>query len=240
MSTSHQAALRAGVLSALITAGCASNVSPALSSRNHDVGFASGTLELRGTLVVPGGEGRHPAVVLVHGSGPIDRDSAMTGQLGMGFGCSISVFTELAEALSDAGYVVLRYDKRSCGPFNRCADNGYPEPSPDLTVNAFVDDAAAAIEWLAAREEVDPQRIYLVGHSQGGSFAPRLLTDVATLRGAVLLAAPHRPIDQVMATQLASCRASRTRRPASASVTSLGSPRATSDATSTMRSSNRS
>jgi dienelactone hydrolase len=121
----------------------------------------------------------------------------------MKFGCSVELFEELADGLEAAGFVVLRYDKRTCGPFNECADNGYPFPSLMHVIDDLVKDAAAGVRWLATQPDVDASRIYVVGHSEGGQLVPRLLTDVAELRGGVMLAAPFNPIDTVMLGQVA-------------------------------------
>lgn len=191
-------------LASLVAAGgCAGSAhGGALGAGSTDVHFASGNLWLKGTVQVPDGPGRHPAVVLVHGSGPQSRDSAMAGQLAMSFGCSIELWDELADGLEDAGFVVLRYDKRTCGPFNDCADNGYPWPSVTHVIDDLVDDAAAGARWLSRQAVVDPARIYVVGHSEGGQLVPRLLTDVAELRGGVMLAAPFNSIDAVLEGQV--------------------------------------
>ncbi|MEZ4314925.1 MAG: hypothetical protein R3F14_43480 [Polyangiaceae bacterium] len=63
---------------------------------------------------------RVPAVVIVHGSGPMSRDGVMRGQIGLGFGFELPVYKRLAEALTARGYAVYRYDKRTCGSFNDC------------------------------------------------------------------------------------------------------------------------
>jgi dipeptidyl aminopeptidase/acylaminoacyl peptidase len=183
--------------------GCASQHDASDPGRNEAVEFVGGDLTLKGTLELPEGAAEHrwPAVVLVHGSGPVSRDAPMNQQLAMSFGCTIRVFAELSHALAAAGYAVLRYDKRTCGPFNGCAQNGYPRPSNDMTVDQLVDDASAALTWMAERDDIDSERIFLVGHSKGATFAPRLIERHPTLAGAVLLAGPYRPIDETMVYQ---------------------------------------
>jgi dienelactone hydrolase len=170
----------------------------------RDVAFTSGSLQLQGTLQVPE-EGRKawPAVVLLHGAGPHSREMELSGQVAMAFGCSISLFEELADGLEAAGFAVLRYDKRTCGPFNDCADNGYPFPSLMHVVGDLAKDAAAGVQWLAKQPDVDASRIYVVGHSEGGQLVPRLLTDVPELRAGVMLATPYNPIDVVILGQVA-------------------------------------
>ncbi|HEY0838563.1 MAG TPA: hypothetical protein VGD74_00110, partial [Vulgatibacter sp.] len=130
---------------ALLLASCASgpSVRDEASVASRDVTFASHGLELLGTITLPSRlDGPAPAVVLVHGSGPNARDEVMRGQMNMGFGFDLPVFRELAEGFSNAGYVVLRFDKRSCGPFNGCADNGYPMPDPDMRLGVLLDDVS--------------------------------------------------------------------------------------------------
>jgi len=179
--------------------GPASRAVPELESR--EVSFASHGLELKGTLTLPEGDGPAPAVILVHGSGPNSRDELARGQLNMAFGFDIPVFRELAEGLSRAGYVVLRFDKRSCGPFNGCAENGYPMPDPDMRLQVLLDDVSAGIDHLLAQPEVDRDRVFAVGHSEGGVFVPALMTMRQEVKAGVMLAANYRPLDEIVAQQ---------------------------------------
>jgi dienelactone hydrolase len=119
----------------------------------------------------------------------------------------VPVFDELSDALAREGYAVLRYDKRTCGKFNGCADNAHPLPSADITIDVLIDDAAAALAWLGARPEVDPKRLVVVGHSQGAVFVPALAHRVDGLVAGVMLAPTHQPIDAVIAQQLADSKA---------------------------------
>ncbi len=110
---------------------------------------------LPGTLTLPKHAQRVPAIVLVHGSGPNDRDET----IGV-----LKPFKDLAWGLGRRGIAVLRYDKRT-----RVA------PAGVRTEKEEVDDGAhAAVALLLARPEVDPTRIALLGHSQGGALAPRI------------------------------------------------------------------
>jgi uncharacterized protein len=163
---------------------------------SREVAFTSGDLELSGTLRLPAGDNA-PGVILIHGSGPNSRDEVIAGQLNMGFGFEIPVFSELADALQQAGFAVLTYDKRTCGPFNGCADNGYPLPGDDLMIGDFIADVEAAIAFLRDQPEIDPSRISVAGHSQGAEFIPVLLQADPQLASGVMLAGPYRPIDQI-------------------------------------------
>lgn len=169
---------------------------------DEEVSFPSDGLTMKGTLTRPSdasSTSKKPALVLVHGSGPNSRDAVIPGQLGISFLKSVHVFKELAEHMSANDFIVLRYDKRSCGPFNKCADNGYPLPPKDITPAQFVADARAARDHLATRPDVDPNRIIYVGHSQGAALALEAMDD--KWAGAIMLAGNFSPIDKVIGAQ---------------------------------------
>ncbi len=94
---------------------------------------------------------RLPAVILVPGSGPVDRDETVAG---------ISVFAQLANALSDRGFLVLRYDKRGIGQSGGRAESA--------TLQDYGEDVRAVVNFLRKRKDVDNRRIAVVGHSEGG------------------------------------------------------------------------
>lgn len=163
--------------------------------------FDGRDLTLAGDLRLPDGRGPHPGIVLLGGSGPSSRDGVVPGQLAMTFPQPVTVLADLAAALRDAGYAVLTYDKRTCGPFNGCADNGYPTPPDDLTIEAFVDDATAAVTYLRSRSDVRTDGVVFAGHSQGASFVPGMLLDDPKLAAGVMLTAPYEPVDVLLAAQ---------------------------------------
>lgn len=175
-----------------------------IEASSREVEIPASELTLRGVLDIPARQpdATLPAIVLVHGSGPNSRDATLTGQLNMAFGFQIPVFAQLSAQLVEAGYAVLRYDKRTCGPFNGCADNGYPAPSATISAREFIDDAAAAVDFLAGQPEVDAERVVVLGHSQGGTFVPALMQQRPTLVAGVMVAANHRPMDAIMEHQL--------------------------------------
>lgn len=170
--------------------------------------FDRGGWRLRGTLTLPArrsGE-QVPGVVIVHGSGPLSRDGVMRGQLGLGFGFELSVYRRLAEALAEHGYAVYRYDKRTCGEFNHCATNRYPTVPYELlevefNTTEYLRDAEAAVDAMAAHPNVDGRRLFVVGHSQGGTLVPALLTSRRDLRAGVMLAPPFHPLSNLLAQQ---------------------------------------
>ncbi|MEO1338395.1 MAG: hypothetical protein AAFV29_22320 [Myxococcota bacterium] len=109
----------------------------ALSRR--EVIIPANGIVLKGTLTLSTKEtSPRPGLLLVHGSGPQSRDVEVPGQLAMTFGAKVRVFADIANALAKAGYAVLRYDKRTCGSFNNCAQNDYPPVASDLTIDLRV------------------------------------------------------------------------------------------------------
>jgi len=157
-------------------------------------------LELQGTLTLPERDGPVPVVVLVHGSGPNGRDAVMAGQFNMGFGFELRAFEQIAAGLQERGVAVYRYDKRTCVTGD-CAGNGYPTPSGELLVDDFVADGVAAAASLTASEAIDPSRIWIAGHSQGGQLVPAMVRD-GGLAGGIVLAGNHDPIDVTLRWQL--------------------------------------
>jgi hypothetical protein len=124
-------------------------------ANDEDVRIPAGGFSLAGTLSKPTGtSGPQPAVVLVAGSGPVERDETISG---------IPIFGQLANALADAGFMVLRYDKRGTGQ-----SGGRPESA---TLRDFADDAQAAVKMMTDRKDVDRKRLALLGHAEGGSLA---------------------------------------------------------------------
>lgn len=147
----------------------------------HDlpVSISTGTDFLPGSLMLPAGSGRVPAVLLIHGSGPHDRDETIGAN---------KPFLDIAIGLADKGIATLRYDKRTFRNRGLLSD-------PRLTIDQeTTDDAIHALEFLAGHHDVDPTRIYILGHSQGGMIAPRIARQSAHVSGVILFAAPARPL----------------------------------------------
>jgi uncharacterized protein len=119
------------------------------------------------------GAAKSPAVVLIGGSGPTDRDETVAG---------IPIFGQLAGQLAEAGYLVLRYDKRGVGQ-----SGGRPEAA---TLADYAEDARAAVAWLAKRKDVDRNRIALIGHSEGAAVALLAAARENRVKAVVLVAGP--------------------------------------------------
>jgi pimeloyl-ACP methyl ester carboxylesterase len=146
---------------------------------------ATESCELGGTLSLPAGEEQVPGVVIVHGSGPVDRDAT--------FGPN-KPYKELAWGLASHGIAVLRYDKRT----NACNVDLSGVTIDDVTT----DDALTATERLRAHDRVAPDSVFVVGHSLGGALAPRIAGRDGRLAGAVMLApGPARPMAETILDQ---------------------------------------
>jgi len=109
---------------------------------------------LAGTLTLPEGDGPFPAIVLVSGSGPQDRDESLAPT------AAIKPFAIIADALTRAGIAVLRFDDRGTAKSTGDYSTG--------TVPDFTADAAAAVAFLRTRADVDQAHVGLLGHSEGG------------------------------------------------------------------------
>lgn len=157
--------------------------------KEQDVTIGSPEWPLPATLTLPAGDKSCPAIVLVHGSGPHDRDQSLGGN---------KPFKDLALGLASRGIAVLRYEKRSKAHARRMA------ALAALTVKEEVlDDAAAAVEWLATHPAIYPDRIFVLGHSLGGTLIPRLVAaSKDSIAGAVVLAGAARPIETAIVEQV--------------------------------------
>jgi dienelactone hydrolase len=151
-----------------------------------DFSVGTGDTALPGTLALPKGNGPFPALVLVHGSGPHDRDESIGPN---------KPFLDIARGLAAQGIAVLRYDKRSKARPQDFAGNDY------TIDDETTDDAVAAVDALRKVDGIDPQRVFVLGHSQGGMLAPRIAAKSDGVAGLVLLAAPARPLLDIVIEQ---------------------------------------
>lgn len=155
---------------------------------DEDVRFenTAAGITLAGTLTVPPGDGPFPAVVLVTGSGPQNRDEELLGH---------KPFAVLADYLTRRGITVLRFDDRGIG-----------ESTGDFataTTEDFAGDALAAVEYLQTRPEVAPGQIGIAGHSEGGLVAPMAAASTDQVAFLVLMAGPGLRGDEIIYLQSA-------------------------------------
>ena len=147
--------------------------------------------ELPGTLTVPEGEGPFPAVILLQGSGSSDRDEAIG---------NLKPFRDIAEGLAEHGVAVYRFDKRSYVYGVELAAN------KQITLkDEYLEDAVNAVQLVAAQDKIDPERIFVLGHSLGGNAIPAVARELAQApvkaRGFIMMAASPRPLDVLMREQ---------------------------------------
>jgi dienelactone hydrolase len=150
-----------------------------------EVCFETQSIVLPGTLSLPKNEGKFPVVVLIHGSGPQDRDETIGPN---------KPFRDLAWGLAAKGIAVLRYEKGT-----RHDPARFAKMKARITVEEeTVADALAAVDLLRQRPEIDKQRIFVLGHSLGGMLIPRIgLRDEQTA-GFIIMAGTARPLEDVI------------------------------------------
>lgn len=147
------------------------------SARDMPLDVPSPLGALPGTLTLPDGNGPFPAVLLVAGSGPNDRDESIGPN---------KPFLDIARGLAQQGIATFRYDKRTHVYGAKLAG------TPITIDDEVTDDAVAALKLLATQPGVDARRVFVLGHSLGAMLAPRIADRDAQVAGVILLAAPTR------------------------------------------------
>lgn len=152
-----------------------------------EVEFRSATdnTKLVGTICTPSGEGPHPGVIFITGSGPQDRDETIFDH---------KPFLVLADDLARHGIASLRYDDRGVG--------GSEGDLSQATIETFKGDVLAAMATLKAAPGIDPERIGLIGHSEGGIVAPGVAAESDDVAFIVLLAGTGVTGEEVLKVQL--------------------------------------
>jgi len=159
------------------------------SYKETDVVVKSGKWELPGTLTIPNGKGPFPAVILVHGSGPQDRDETIGPN---------KSFRDLAFGLASSGIAVLRYEKRTKQYAKLLA-----QMKESITVNEeTIEDALSAVTLLRETSSIDRDRIFVLGHSLGGMLIPRIGQKDTQITGFIIMAGTNRPLEDVILEQL--------------------------------------
>ena len=142
------------------------------NSTDSEVVVPAAGFGLAGTLTTPPRQGRlrHPTVVLVGGSGPIDRDSTVAG---------IPLFAQLAGQLAERDFIALRYDKRGVGKSGGRIER--------VTLEDYAEDVVAAVKWLGKRKDVDGEHIFVAGHGEGAAIAMIAAAREKKIAGLVLM-----------------------------------------------------
>ncbi|TCZ76792.1 alpha/beta fold hydrolase [Paenibacillus albiflavus] len=151
----------------------------------EEVVVGEGLTAVAGTLTLPKGDGPFPTVILVHGSGPSDRDEAVGGY---------KTFRDLAVGLANKGIAVLRYDKQTF------VNSLSAALIPKYTVkNESIDDVFQAVKLLHNDKRIDQKHVFVIGHSQGGMLVPQIIEQDQNkaLAGAVVMAGPSKPLENV-------------------------------------------
>jgi hypothetical protein len=162
----------------------ATKVTPPAGVVEREVRFKSAGLDFPATLTMPEkASGKVPVLVFVHGSGAHDRDETIGEN---------KPFRDLAWGLAQQGIASLRYDKRAYL---------YPERAGISLDTQVIADAGAAVQFAGTLEGVDGKRVFLLGHSLGGSLAPYIAERVP-VHGMVMMAAPARGLNEVIKDQI--------------------------------------
>lgn len=156
--------------------------------REREVTVGSGEWAVPGTLTIPVGQGPFPAVVLVHGSGPNDRDETVG---------AAKPFRDLAWGLASRGVAVLRYEKRTRQYGAKLA------AMAGLTVQQeTIDDVLAAAALLRGTEGIDPSRVYILGHSLGAMLVPRIGQQDPKIAGFIVMAGAAKSLEDLILEQV--------------------------------------
>ena len=157
-----------------------------LMAQEREVVVVTDTFRLPATFVAPSGSVQKvPCVVMIHGSGPNDRDETVGPN---------KLFRDLADSLLAHGIASLRYEKRTRA-YGAASLPAGREMDYDVEV---VDDALSALRLAAQQPEVDGERLFIVGHSLGAMLAPRIAERAPKVAGVVMLAAPARKLTDLL------------------------------------------
>ncbi|HEV2392453.1 MAG TPA: alpha/beta fold hydrolase [Verrucomicrobiae bacterium] len=164
---------------------------PTNSFRETNFTVGQSPRALPGTLTLPVRQagGKLPVVLLIHGSGPNDRDETVG---------AIKPFRDLAWGLAAKGIAVLRYEKRTKEYAVKLAEQGIGK----FTVQQeTIEDALSAVRQLRSTHGLDPNRIFVLGHSLGGTVAPRIAQADRSIAGLIILAGSTRPLEDLIVEQ---------------------------------------
>lgn len=147
-------------------------VKESLPYKEEEVTFKNGENTFAGTLTLPPNEGKHPAVIMITGSGPQDRNEEILG---------FKIFGIIADFFTRKGIAVLRYDDRNVGKSKGVEVN-------NSTSEEFAGDVIEAVNYLKTRNDINTSQIGLFGHSEGGIVAPLVASKNKEIAFIVLMA----------------------------------------------------
>lgn len=146
----------------------------------------SGDIRLAGTLCLPSEEGSFPCVLMIHGSGPLNRDENCRG-------FPANIFNTMAHYMAERGIASLRYDKRGCGKSGGSYwDTGFYD---------LIQDAKTMYDYLLKQTCIRRDRIFLLGHSEGGIIAPKISLTYTSVAGLILIATTVDKLDRALKEQ---------------------------------------
>lgn len=157
-----------------LTKGVKKEVVEEKNFKEEEVTFKNGDITFAGTLSIPPKSGKHPAVVMITGSGPQNRDETVAG---------FKIFKVIADYLTTNGIAVLRYDDRGVGKSTGKSVN-------ESTSEEFAGDVIEAIKFLKSRNDINEKQIGLIGHSEGGLIAPMVAAKTDDVAFVVALGGP--------------------------------------------------
>ena len=155
-----------------------------------EIKFGQKEWELPGTLTTPKKEGKYPVLLLVHGSGPNDRDETIGAN---------KPFRDLAWGLAQKGIATLRYDKRTLVYQDKLTTANLK----NFTVEEeTIEDAVLAIEYLSNHKQINHQKIYVLGHSLGGTLIPRIAEKASDAAGFIIMTGAVTPLEDLIVEQI--------------------------------------
>jgi uncharacterized protein len=167
-----------------------------LDVKETEVSFQGAGLKLNGTLRVPDNKVAMPAILLMPGSGPTDRDGNQPPTI------MTNVLKELAKTLSQEGIVTLCFDKRPVHTYQSKWPTDKSLLSKFFSVENHLADIKSAYAFLERHPKVDTKQMFLLGHSEGAMFSNHLANELKP-KGIILLGAPGRGMDVILIEQLA-------------------------------------
>jgi hypothetical protein len=174
---------------------------PVLAQQTYPVTFVHDGLTVNGTFTTPIGTGPFPTIVINPGTGANDRNGTIP-VVGGNFPClyphlvgdTLRPYKQLGDALTDSGYAVLRYDKLEF--------TYHPSALAPITFHKLWLPVESAIDYVKTRDDVDTNRIVLIGHSEGSSLIPFIAKERSDIAALISLGGPRSPLDTLLADQL--------------------------------------